>query len=91
MPSTLDETRAKIILIGFYIASFFCLVLMLIRITEGNNDMVISSGVALLVSISAIYFCRRNYSQHATIISGIVFIIIAFIEGYRLGIIPTQR
>ena len=87
----LGNTREKIIRLSFLLASVVCLVLIVVRIFEPNEDksMLVAVVIAFVLSVSFLAICNKGYSQAVTLIANALYLVIAFYEGYQLGM-PMQ-
>ena len=87
----LDNTREKIIRLSFVLAAIVCLILTIVRTFEyhGDRSMLIAVIIAFFFSIGFIMVCYKGYSQIAILIANVLYIVIAFFEGYRLDM-PMQ-
>ena len=87
----LNNTRERIIRLSFVLAAIACLVLIVVRIFDNNEDtgILIATIIALAFSVSFIVVCLKGYSQVAILVANALYITIAFYEGYRLNM-PMQ-
>lgn len=87
----LGNTREKIIRLSFLLASIVSLFLFIVRLFEQNEDksMLIAVVIAFVFSISFLSLCYKGYSQVSILIANALYLVIAFYEGYRLGM-PMQ-
>lgn len=85
----LAARRENIILFTFYAGVVICLVMVFFRLFEKDYPYALLTCLAMLINILLIYLVRKGYAQAALQFSSIVYLVLAFNEGYRLQV-PLQ-
>lgn len=87
----LSNTRERIIRLSFVLAISLCVLLIIVRSINYNENqfLIFAAGLALMLSVGFLYLCIKGYSQTIILIANSFYIIIAFYEGYQLDM-PLQ-